>query len=148
MTEDAPKHDRVFLLIYISRETRPMSGEELEALLAQSRENNASLGITGLLIHKAGHFFQILEGDREKVEALMARITKDERHDGVRTLVRDDGVRRRFGEWSMALADWPEENLEATRQWSALLEDFRTGRGQFGPSSRLVEFALSLLRAR
>ena len=137
----------IFSLVYISREAAPMTRDAMRELLGQSRPNNASAGITGLLVHKAGYFLQILEGPREPVELLMAKIQKDTRHLDVTILLRTTQNERQFGDWSMALADWPDEDAATTRAWAELLETFRSSRGQFSPASGLVDFALSLASA-
>jgi Sensors of blue-light using FAD len=124
-----------------------MSREDLLALLGQCRPKNQRLGVTGLLVHKAGHFLQILEGERSVVEPLMATIGADPRHTEVSVLVRDEGAPRRFGQWAMALADWPGEDVATTASWAALLDEFSRSKGRFGPGAGLVEFALSLAKA-
>jgi len=40
----------MFFLVYVSSATLPFSGEDLRALLATCRENNAELGVTGMLL--------------------------------------------------------------------------------------------------
>lgn len=134
----------LYSLVYISRESAPMTREELLALLAQSRPKNQSRNITGLLVHKAGHFLQVLEGPKEAVESLMEVIAADPRHRKISILVRDTIPERRFGNWSMALADWPEEDATTTTAWSHLLEEFAYAQSRFGPASGLVDFTISL----
>ena len=41
----------------------PMAGTELTALLEQARCFNAHIGVTGVLFHHAGRFFQYFEGE-------------------------------------------------------------------------------------
>lgn len=137
----------IFTLVYISQEKEPMSREALIELLDQSRPKNQRLGITGLLVHKAGHFLQVLEGERSVVEALMATIAKDPRHTQVSIVVKEEGGSRRFGQWSMALADWPEEDAATTASWSALLDEFSRSGGKFGTGGGLIDFAMSLAKA-
>lgn len=141
-----PVSEPVFTLVYVSRETSPLRPEELHALLDQARNNNRRLSITGLLVHKAGHFLQVLEGAQDDVESLMGRIRADIRHKEVAILLRDGSALRRFGDWSMALADWPDEDAETSAMWFDLLEAFRSGRGRFGPSGNLIDFVTSLAR--
>ena len=54
----------VFQLIYVSLATRPMTPGDLVELLTQSRDKNARLGITGLLVYHNREFMQLLEGER------------------------------------------------------------------------------------
>ncbi|MFM7182270.1 MAG: BLUF domain-containing protein [Verrucomicrobiales bacterium] len=140
--------DTLYSLVYISRETAPMSRQELLALLAQSRPKNQARNITGLLVHKAGHFLQVLEGPKDNMEALMATIAADSRHQKVSILVRDAIEQRRFGNWSMALADWPEEDAATTKAWSHLLDEFARSQARFGPVAGLIDFTISLAGKR
>jgi len=49
-------------------------------LLTVAREKNSRLGITGMLLYKAGLFLQVLEGDSVRVRELYSKIASDERH--------------------------------------------------------------------
>jgi hypothetical protein len=88
-------------LVYVSSAVRFMSDEELAELLRISRENNARLDITGLLLYKDGNFIQALEGPEEAVMPLYEKIARDPRHTGVMTLVKERIKARLFPEWSM-----------------------------------------------
>ncbi|MDO8933859.1 MAG: EAL domain-containing protein, partial [Rhodocyclaceae bacterium] len=93
----------VYFLLYVSQATQPMDDSELAALLDKSRTFNNSHGITGCLIHQDGYFMQMLEGSREGVLALMAKIGADPRHRHVRTVIQGKEKRRVFPDWSMGL---------------------------------------------
>lgn len=98
-------------LIYASAATHPLSDEELTTLLTKSRAYNASEGITGILLHAGGSFFQVLEGEIEAVERLFERISRDERHSGLTIIIREPIARRTFGEWTMGFSDIRSEAL-------------------------------------
>lgn len=98
-------------LIYASAATTPFSAQELGMLLVRARANNQKIGVTGLLVHHHGSFFQILEGDGGAVDSLYARINQDKRHQRVLTLSRAPVAERSFGEWSMGYADGGQEAL-------------------------------------
>ncbi|MFC6669292.1 BLUF domain-containing protein [Marinobacterium aestuariivivens] len=88
--------------VYSSAANNPAMGEtELESLLNISRRNNAELGITGMLLFHKGSFFQILEGERAKVEALYSKIELDDRHRRLTKIVVEPIVQRDFSHWSM-----------------------------------------------
>ncbi|MEO1442551.1 MAG: BLUF domain-containing protein, partial [Chloroflexota bacterium] len=57
-------------LVYVSYATEPMSGAELEALMAKSSANNKPLGVTGMLLYRQGFFIQVLEGEEDVVMPL------------------------------------------------------------------------------
>lgn len=74
-------------------------------ILEISRAKNPRLSITGALLFHDERWLQVLEGGREKVEALFATIRSDNRHDNVvhqGTLAIDE---RQFASWSMAFLD-------------------------------------------
>jgi Sensors of blue-light using FAD len=91
-------------LIYASTAVRRMSQPELLAILERARETNTRLGLTGMLLHAEGHFFQVLEGDADAVEPLFAKISSDPRHEKVVLIVREPISERAFKEWSMGFA--------------------------------------------
>lgn len=95
----------MFQLVYTSTATVPFTTEALRALLGRSRENNTALGVTGILAHIDGSFLQTLEGERQIVEQLYARISKDRRHSQVVTLLRREISERNFADWSMGFVD-------------------------------------------
>ncbi len=95
-------------LIYVSSAARPMTAPELIELLEQSRDKNARLDITGMLLYKNGNFMQMLEGERDVVHDLYATICADERHFDVYTIVARDVEARSFPDWSMGFSDMNE----------------------------------------
>ena len=96
---------KLFSLTYISTATRPMTENDLLAILATAREFNPTQDITGMLLYRKGLFIQNLEGDQPKVMNLYSKIEQDERHRSV--LVIDSGyiTQRNFSEWSMGFRD-------------------------------------------
>lgn len=96
---------RLIHLIYNSAATRPFSSGELEQLLFHSRNKNASVGITGMLLYSEGSFFQVLEGPEDAVEALAATIADDPRHQRMTSIIKEPIARRSFSEWTMGFAN-------------------------------------------
>ena len=60
-------------LLYASRAIDPASAE-IEQILAQSRQGNPGLGITGILCYGGGIFLQAIEGGRNSVSELYGHI--------------------------------------------------------------------------
>jgi len=132
--------------IYASTATRVLGTDELAALLARARVCNAALGVTGMLLHDRGNFFQVLEGPCAAVDRLYAYIAGDPRHHRVVQIIHEPIVRRSFPVWTMGFArvdgaeysDLPGLNdfFEAGRTLSdidggrakKLLQAFSTGR--------------------
>jgi hypothetical protein len=135
-----------YILVYVSAEKVPMDKKELNAILNVSRSNNASLGVTGVLLYQNGSFLQVLEGNKAQVNNLFDKIATDERHyriAKVKTFTTDERV---FDEWSMGYADITQEELDSLegfndffgqnnsfidlkeKQVKTLLEAFKEGR--------------------
>lgn len=79
-----------------------MQSTDLEEILAHARRSNATNGITGALVYAEGIFLQILEGDKLKVQHLMAKIERDVRHETVTILREGEVPAAIFGSWKMA----------------------------------------------
>jgi len=92
----------MYLVIYVSTATKPLSEAELDALLQQSRAWNRSVNITGILLYSEEHFMQFLEGGRDEVLSLLAKIRVDPRHHGLIVVVQEEHLAREFSEWAMA----------------------------------------------
>lgn len=74
-------------LAYTSRRSSSLTDEALlRELIVPANNRNHKEGITGCLWCGDEMFIQVLEGEAEKVAALMARILKDPRHSKVRLL--------------------------------------------------------------
>ncbi len=87
-----------------------MEDAELLPLLDKARVANARRGVSGMLLYKSGSFLQVLEGEAGDVEALIATIERDPRHEDVRILRKDAGPRQ-FGEWSMGFQNLSDLRL-------------------------------------
>jgi Sensors of blue-light using FAD len=72
----------VFFLTYVSTATRPFSKADLSELMTKSHENNARLGLTGMLVYKDGNFMQVLKREEGDVRALYEKISDDPRYKG------------------------------------------------------------------
>ena len=91
----------MFVLVYVSTATIRWSDTDLERLLQQSRRDNLIADITGLLLFKDGNFMQILEGSKDAVLTLMAKIKSDARHERVMVIFKEVTPHREFKDWSM-----------------------------------------------
>ena len=93
-------------LVYYSANRLNKSPKEMtlhiEQILDKSRQNNATVGVTGALIFSEGFFGQVLEGPQPAVEATFERIQNDVRHGDVSLLEFVAVEKRSFDSWSMA----------------------------------------------
>lgn len=92
-------------LIYASAATTLFSDAELVTLLTKARANNKQTSVSGILVHHEGSFLQVLEGNRDVVETLFARISLDPRHHRVLVLLRQAIASPNFGDWSMGFVE-------------------------------------------
>ena len=91
----------LFHCIYASAATRPFSTAELTALLQRARETNEGLGVTGMLLHVEGSFFQVIEGPEHVLRTLFSRISADKRHSQVTKIIWEPIAERTFDAWTM-----------------------------------------------
>jgi hypothetical protein len=73
----------------------------LNGILLESRRNNSRDGITGALICRHDIYFQLIEGPETKVQTAFERITRDDRHVGMKPLVSAKIKNRIFADWAM-----------------------------------------------
>ena len=104
-------------IVYRSRAVGPVTDVDLFYLLAQARDLNAAVGVTGILIYDRGHFFQWIEGANGKLGPLWNRIRNDQRHRDVEVLADQAIPSRLFHEWSMRFA-------HRDRQYEAMVDSF------------------------
>src|SRR5512147_2148681 len=95
-------------LLYASRAAASVDAEALAAIMRQSKQHNAAIGVTGVLCLSEGLFMQVLEGGRAAVNRLYNRIVADPRHGDVELLVYEEIGERRFAGWAMG-----EVNLQS-----------------------------------
>jgi hypothetical protein len=101
-------------LIYASTAVGTPDDTLLADVLRASRQNNARVGVTGMLLYTGGSFFQVLEGPAEAVDRAFATIAADERHQRAVMIIRERIPRRAFGEWSMGYATATARELGTT----------------------------------
>lgn len=113
----------------------------IDQILAEARQCNAKVEVTGALLFTEGRFVQALEGNRDDVRATYDRIQADPRHTNVEILSSQFSDRRRFKQWSMAFVG-DDETLRNRFEDSPLAE---LGRKPAGDA--LLDFMLELARS-
>ena len=91
----------LYRLIYKSISTQPFTTEFLQSLEESSKENNAALEVTGILIGTKSAFLQVLEGERKNVNLVFEKICQDSRHTEIELISYDRIFQREFPDWSM-----------------------------------------------
>lgn len=78
-----------------------MTENDVAIILANAQTKNKILGVTGMLLLLDQVFFQVLEGEKDVVEALVARIEKNPLHSGLLKVYHAEHEERLFPNWSM-----------------------------------------------
>ncbi|MET3760096.1 BLUF domain-containing protein [Sphingomonas sp. UYEF23] len=103
----------------------------LAGILVGARRNNARDDVTGALICRHDLYLQLIEGAAPAIDALYARILRDDRHSSVRLLLSDNVETRMFPEWSMLDDEMP------SMAWSPA--EVQAGAVEAAPASALRE---------
>lgn len=124
-------------LLYTSRAAAPADAATVSAILQQSRQHNPPAGITGVLCHSERLFLQVLEGGRDQVNRLYARIMADPRHTDVTLLHYEEIRERRYASWTMGQTNLDKLNAGTVLRYSVLPE--------FAPYTLSGESSLALI---
>ncbi len=100
-------------VIYISSASSFMSDDDLSLLLNQARKNNRHLNLTGMLVYCEGSFIQVLEGNKDSLDNLFAKILRDPRHHNCQLLLRNPIETRLFEDWYMGFKSVSHQQFEA-----------------------------------
>jgi hypothetical protein len=132
-------------LLYVSESclSWPDDAHEVDDIVATARARNEQLGLTGALIYTRTHFAQVLEGQAEAIETMMASIRADSRHRNL-CVVADEPIEARyFPAWTMAYSG---PSFYVDRQIRPLLTEAsdpaRRRRSAAGLLAFIREFAL------
>lgn len=87
-------------LCYVSSARKSLSNTDINHLFTVNKRNNIDLDISGILIYNNGNFFQILEGEKSKLDHLFSKINDDERHYNVIKLINSTIDNRIFKEYN------------------------------------------------
>jgi Sensors of blue-light using FAD len=106
-----------------SRE-RLIAPATMDRLLANAKKFNDSCGVTGVLIHHDGNFFQYLEGSAESVKIVYDRVLKSTSHYGIVEMLNSEVEQRHFSTWSMGFAEATKTELQQISQatWNLQLD--------------------------
>jgi hypothetical protein len=112
-------------IVYSSRASAGFDPSHLVDVLLHSRRNNRRLGLSGMLLYRAGIFLQVIEGPEAVLRERMAIIASDPRHDGVDVLLEEPIAERMFPAWTMGSGDAAGDSAPGLRE---AFEDLAAGR--------------------
>ncbi|MDP5071521.1 MAG: BLUF domain-containing protein [Congregibacter sp.] len=137
-SQDVP----LYSLGYVSTQARPMDNEQLLGILEHARDNNARLGLTGVLLHRQDSFFQVLEGEREEVRRLFKKISADSRHERIEIVTEGPILNREYNDWRMAFIELDGQDFSAMPGFSDLMRNTPAAREFLQSLSRTKKLAL------
>ena len=88
-------------IIYTSAALPSVTLHDFEDITRHASQNNRVLDVTGILLFSDGVVFQVLEGEKDVVQALYDRIKDDQRHSSVVLMISREAAAREFPDWSM-----------------------------------------------
>jgi len=87
---------------YVSTASEGLEVPDLDALLADATTFNRMAGVTGVLMFDGRRFLQYIEGPRDGVASVHARILNARRHGSITELAAGGLQARWFPRWTMA----------------------------------------------
>ncbi|MBL8262687.1 MAG: BLUF domain-containing protein [Xanthomonadaceae bacterium] len=123
-------------IVYLSK-AFPMSTGDLHAMLSSARVFNRQVGVSGVLFHHYGRFFQYFEGPEDAVVRVRDRIMRSPMHHSIQILMDSPIEERAFSDWYMGFCEPASDEFEAvaTAQWVDAMPITRT---QFKRAEGLV----------
>jgi hypothetical protein len=128
-------------LCYQSRAKRQPSSDDLAQLVLEARERNKQFGVTGMLVHEGGRFYQWLEGPETALEGLWSSIKRDDRHEDIELLGEGVTPVRLFSEWDLRFLSRPE-GAPPSRDSVQFLTTSEAATAPIFEPSRLAQLAL------
>lgn len=88
-------------VIYTSQRSTSLGADDVFGIVQVSARNNTAADITGFLVYADPVFLQLVEGPGAAIEALLARLRTDARHQAVAVLSDRTTAIRNFPHWRM-----------------------------------------------
>ncbi len=120
-------------LTYMSRFARSLSEAEVDQIGVHASQKNKREGITGVLLCLGTLFFQIIEGEDEKIDQLFATMGKDKRHTDIICLQTELNIAQRL------FPDWSMNTINLDKMTDAVLRPIKLLLERVGESQRIIE---------
>ena len=108
--------------------------DEMRRIRDHALVHNAQHGLRVVLMHKCGWFVEWIEGPPAGIQALVERVTPDQRHRSLKIVHESVGQPRLFKPWIGSIAETTESTGEFARRVMALHERHVRGKG-YEPAS-------------
>lgn len=70
----------LYTICYVSKAAPELKEQDIEELFNYTSKANTKKGVSGILLHSLGNFFQVLEGSEKHLLQLFEKIKEDPRH--------------------------------------------------------------------
>ena len=132
----------MYRIIYVSKVVENLSEENHRESLEIAQERNGVSKITGVLLFHNERFMQVLEGDKDVVKTLLAKIEADSRHADMEIIFEENTADRIFTGWNMAYVPI-SEGLKKKLQTIGGFEVLFKATDEAAPSKGIVAAFLS-----
>jgi hypothetical protein len=105
----------------------PNERRHIADILLSSRRNNEACEVTGALLATDHNFTQVLEGERDAVEATYGRIVRDPRHKDLVLILYQLIEVRQFPDWAMAYIGPSQSAEEAVARVTSKVPACKSG---------------------
>ncbi len=106
-------------LVYVSTAVDAVDLNEFKKILSTAQQNNQQRDLTGMLAFNSKAFLQALEGSREAVNDLYAKLMRDPRHFNIMILKYQEITERHWSKWSMGFAAPSADNRALFLKYSS-----------------------------
>lgn len=136
------------LIVYTSdyKGNNNLISDELNSITTAAKENNPKLDITGALFFHQGKFLQLIEGNKDNLEKLMAHIITDPRHDNINRLIDQSIETRKLPDWNMDSLDLDSQNKLDDQELKLLTDVYTTN--LIVNTDALLHFYKAMLKSR
>jgi hypothetical protein len=119
----------------------PNERRHIADILLTSRRNNEESEVSGALLATDRGFAQVLEGERDAVEATYGRIVRDRRHKDIVLTLYESIEARKFPDWGMAYIGPSQSAEEAVARVTRSVPPSKSGQA----ARQLVTFMSQIL---
>ncbi|WP_052731043.1 BLUF domain-containing protein [Spirosoma radiotolerans] len=124
-----------YCITYFSTAIETTTEDNIQEIVTFSRERNARLNITGVLLYINGQIVQVLEGQQTAVTKLYNSIQQDPRHTQVRTVISRPISHRLFSHWYMGYETLTTQQYDEV---SSIISDHPQPEGSFAADQPVI----------
>lgn len=117
-------------ICYVSSAAPNLTNRQIDDLLRFTEEKNNRNNLAGIFLFSEGNFFQILEGEKEHVQALFKKIESDPRHTDLIIIFQKELAEAKFNRYKSSFVSVD------TRFSSQDMESYLSQVESFDPSVR------------